>query len=155
MPLMSNVRRPNARLRNMPINPPILAAFASEYARGMPSIRGRRVQRLLKREFAGAEYVLLAQLPLSRAAVLGLSPSGAAICATDGKGKQASVLKWAHGSTVALETQFDLHKDSLPVLSTATLPLTALRAQALLHVPPSSVPSEARSLVSKVLQVLA
>src|SRR5436309_2889888 len=107
----------------MPIDSGTLATFASEYAKGMTSIRGRRVQRLLKREFAGAEYVLLAQVGSGTAAVLGLSTNGAAICATDGKGKQASVVKWAQGSTVALEMQFDLHKDSLPVLSTATFSL--------------------------------
>ena len=137
----------------MPIDPATLAAFASEYAKGMTSIRGRRVQRLLKREFAGAEYVLLAQLGPGTA-VLGLSSSGAAICATDGTGKQASVVKWAHESTVAVETQFDLHKDSLPALSTATLSLAGFRAQAPLHVPMSSVASGARPLVSKVLLVL-
>jgi len=139
----------------MPINPATLAAFASEYAKGMTSIRGRRVQRLLKREFSGAEYVLLAQLGSGRATVLGLSPSGAAICATDGKGKQASVVKWVHGSTVAVETQFDLHRDSLPILSAGNLSLAALRAQARLNVPASTIPAEARPLVSKVLQVLA
>jgi hypothetical protein len=139
----------------MPINPATLAAFASEYSKGMTNIRSRRVQRLLKREFAGAEYVLLAQLASGRAAVLGLSPCGAAICATDGKGKQASVVKWAHESTVAVEAQFDLHKDSLPALSTATFSLAALRAQAPLQVPTRSVPPGARPLVSKVLLALA
>jgi hypothetical protein len=139
----------------MPIDPATLAAFASEYAKGMTSIRGRRVQRLLKREFAGVEYVLLARLGPGKAAVLGLSPSGAAICATDGKGKQASVVRWAHESTVAVEVQFDLHKDTLPALRTATLSLAAIRAQAHLHVSTRSVPPGAQPLVSKVLLVLA
>jgi hypothetical protein len=61
----------------MPIDPDTLSSFASEYAKGMTSIRGRRVQRLLKREFAGAEYVLLTQVGSGAAAVLGLSASGA------------------------------------------------------------------------------
>ena len=87
--------------------------------------------------------------------MLGLSPSGAAICATDGTGKQASVVKWSHGSTVALETHFDLHKDSLPVLGTNSLPIARLRAQACLRVPEASVPPQARPLVFKVLQALA
>jgi hypothetical protein len=139
----------------VPIDPDTLSSFASEYAKDMTSIRGRRVQRLLKREFADAEYVLLAQVGSGTAAVLGLSPSGAALCATDGTGKQASVVKWSHGSTVALETSFDLHKDSLPVLGTQSFPLAHLRTQARLHVPAGSIPSQARPLVSKVLQVLA
>jgi hypothetical protein len=36
----------------MPIHPDTLSVLASEYVTGMTSIRGRRVQRLLKREFA-------------------------------------------------------------------------------------------------------
>jgi len=135
----------------MPIDPDALAALASEYAKGMTSIRGRRVQRLLKREFAGAQYVLLARAGSGEAAVVGLSPGGAALCATSGKGKQASVVKWAHGSAVAFETQFDLHKDSLPALGTATVPLAGLLARARLQVPPGSVPPEARPLLSSAL----
>jgi hypothetical protein len=50
---------------------------------------------------------------------------------------------------------FDLHKDSLPVLGSNSLPLARLREQARLHVPAGSVPSEADPLVSKVLQALA
>lgn len=137
------------------VDPDTLSSFASQYAKDMTSIRGRRVQRLLKREFAGAEYVLAAQLGSGAAAVLGLSESGAALCATDGRGKHASVVKWAHGSTAALEMHFDLHKDSLPVLDARTIPLTELRARAPLHVSSGSVPSAARPLVDRVLQVLA
>lgn len=114
----------------MPIDPDTLSSLASDYAKGMTSIRGRRVQRLLKREFAGAEHVMTVQVRSGAAAVLGLSSSGAAFCATDGRGKQASVLKWLHGSSEALETHFDLLKDSLPVLGTRSLPLGDLRALA-------------------------
>ena len=57
----------------MPIDPDTLASLASEYAKDMTSIRGRRVQRLLRREFAGAEYVLMVQLGPGVPAVLGLS----------------------------------------------------------------------------------
>ncbi len=138
----------------MPIEPDTLSSFASGYAKTMTSIRGRRVQRLLKREFAGAEYVLVVRAVSGPAAVLGLSASGAALCATDGTGKQASVFKWLHGSDTALETQFDLHKDSLPALGSRSLPLTQLRTQARLHVPESSIAFAARPLMVKVLQVL-
>jgi hypothetical protein len=44
----------------MPINPDALSSLAREYAKDMTSIRGRRVQRFLRREFAGAECVPLA-----------------------------------------------------------------------------------------------
>lgn len=132
-----------------------LAAFASAYTEGMTSIRGRRVQRLLRREFSGAEHVLLAQLGAGGAAVLGLSFSGAALCATDGKGKHASIVKWTHGSAMAVETRFDLHKDSFPVLSTTPLSIATLRQQIRLRVPSDAIPSGARPLVSRVLDALA
>ena len=139
----------------MPIDSNTLSSLASDYAKGMTSIRGRRVQRLLKREFAGAEYVLMVQVGSHTTAVLGLSASGAAFCATDGRGKQVSVVKWLHGSTEALETHFDLLKDSLPVLGTKSLPLAGLRRQAHLRVSAGSVPPQARALVSMALGTLA
>ena len=139
----------------MPIDPDALSSLASEYANRMTSIRGRRVQRLLKREFAGAEHVFEVQVGSGVAAVLGLSASGAAFCATDGRGKQASVAKWLHGSTQALETHFDLLKDSLPVLGTKAVPLAGLCGQAPVRVSADSVPPEARALVSIALRALA
>ena len=139
----------------MSIDPDMLSSIASEYAKGMTSIRSRRVQRLVKREFAGAQYVLLAEVGSGRAAVLGLSASGFALCATDGRGKQASIVKWSPGSSVALEVHFDLYKDSLPVLSTNAIPLAGLRTATRLRLPADNVPPEARSLATRMLQVLA
>ena len=139
----------------MPIDPATLSSFVREYAKDMTSIRGRRVLRLLTREFAGAEHVLLAQVGSGKAAVLGLSASGAALCGTDGKGRQASVVKWSPESTVAVETHFDQYKDSLPVLSTSSVPLTSLRTRVGLHLPTGAVPPQARPLANKLLQVLA
>jgi hypothetical protein len=132
-----------------------LSTLASDYAKGMTSVRGRRVQRLLKREFAGAECVLMLQVGSGTSAVLGLSASGAAFCATDGRGKQVSVVKWLHGSTEALDTHFDLLKDSLPVLGTKSLPLAGLCGQAHLRVSAGSVAPQARALLSRALQALA
>jgi len=139
----------------MPIDSDTLSSLASLYAQGMTSIRGRRVQRLLKREFAGAEQALIVQVGSGRTAVLGLSTAGAAFCATDGKGKQASVVKWLHGSSEALETHFDLLKDSLPALGTRSLPLDELRSQAQVRVSARSVPPQARALVALALRALA
>jgi hypothetical protein len=139
----------------MPIDPDTLSSLASDYAKGMTSIRGRRVQRLLKREFAGAEYVMMVQIGPGTAAILGLSASGAAFCATDGRGKQASVVKWLHGATEALETHFDLLKDSLPVLDTKTSPLAGLGGRAHLRASAGSVSPQARALASMALQALA
>jgi hypothetical protein len=113
----------------MPIHPDALSSLASDYTKHMTSIRGRRVQRLLKREFAGADDVLVTQTSSGAIAVIGLSATGAALCVTDGTGKHASVFKWLHDGTQALETRFDLHKDSLLPLSTADVPFTELGIQ--------------------------
>ena len=139
----------------MPINSDTLSSLANQYAQGMTSIRGRRVQRLLKREFAGAEHVLIVQVGSGALAVLGLSATGAAFCATDGRGKHTSVVKWLHGSAEALETHFDLLKDSLPVLGTKSLPLADLSRQAQVRVSEGSVPPQARVLLAIALQALA
>ena len=139
----------------MPIDADALSAIAVEYAKGMTSIRGRRVQRLLMREFAGAEYVLIVEVHSSGSAVLGLSESGAGFVAMDGRGRQASVNKWLHGSKEATEVQFDLLKDSLPVLGSRTVPLASLPRRADLHLPTGSLSPEAGPLVSVALQALA
>lgn len=109
----------------MPVDPETLASFAREYAKDMTSIRGRRVQRLLKREFAEAEYVLQAHLGSGAAAVLGLSESGASLCATDGTGKEAYAF-----------------------------PLERLRTQVGVHATAKSTPPRARPLLAKVRDVL-
>ncbi len=139
----------------MPIAPDALSALASQYAQGMTSIRGRRVQRLLKREFGGADHVLVVQLGSGATAVLGLSATGAAFCATDGRGQHASVVKWLHGPTQALETQFDLLKDSLPALGAKPVRLADLRGPAQVRLSAGSVAPEARALAALALQALA
>jgi hypothetical protein len=149
------VQVPCPTLRAMPINSNILSSLANHYAQGMTSIRGRRVQRLLKREFAGAEHVLMVRVGSGATAVLGLSATGAAFCATDGRGKHASVVKWLHGSAEALETRFDLLKDSLPALGTMSLPLADLRGKARVRVSAGSIPPQARALAALALQALA
>ena len=115
----------------MPIDPDTLAAIAFDYAKGMTSIRGRRVQRLIRREFAGADEVSVLELAQGGTAVLGRSPSGAAFCATDGRGRQASVVKWRRGASEALDCRFDLLKDSLPLVESAPVAVSALDSKVL------------------------
>ena len=146
---------PRPKLPEMPIDADALSAVAAEYAKGMTSIRGRRVQRLLKREFAGADHVLIANVASGGSALLGFSESGVGFVATDGRGSQASVRKWLHGSKDATEVQFDLLKDSLPVLRTRTISLGVVPRSSSLHIRLDSVPPEARALVSIALQALA
>lgn len=113
----------------MPVDPNLLSSLASDYAKDISSIRGRRVQRLVKREFAGAERVMIVNGGDSAPGVLGVSSSGAAFCATNGRGPSASLIKWLHGAGDALEVRFDLLKDSLPVLSSRSVPVVASMAR--------------------------
>ena len=130
-----------------------LSSLASAYARRMTRIRGRRVQRLLKREFAGAQCVVVVPLGDSPA-VLGLSASGAALCATDGRGKLARIVKWHHGSANALETGYDLLRDSLPIVGSRSLPLGGALKQALFRISPASIALQARPLFIAAIQAL-
>lgn len=138
--------------RAMPIDPATLSSIAADYAKGMTSIRGRRVQRLLKREFGGAETVLLVQAGVDATAVLGLSESGAAWCATDGRGKQASVLKWRHGATHALEERFDLLKDSLPLLAAGSQPLASVGGQGPIRHAGGAISPRVRALAARAFE---
>ena len=139
----------------MAIDADTLSSLASEYTKGMTSIRGRRVQRLLKREFAGAEHVLLVRADSGTPGVLGLSTSGAALCATDGRGRHASVIKWLHGSAQGIETAFDLLKDSLPALASNRLPLRGVLGNARADVSARAMAPQARALASAALAALA
>ena len=139
----------------MPFDAEALSSLASGYASRMTSIRGRRVQRLLTREFAGADFVVTVQLSAGAPAVLGLSASGAAFCATIGRGPQGSVVKWRHGATHGLETRFDLLKDSLPALHTAPVPLAGLGGPGRVSVPAGADAPAARAHVAMALQALA
>jgi len=139
----------------MPFDAEALSSLASGYASRMTPIRGRRVQRLLKREFAGADCVLTVQLSSGATAVLGLSAGGAALCATDGRGPQVSVVKWRHGATHGLETRFDLLKDSLPALHAAPVPLAGLGGPGRVSASAGAIGPAARALVAMALKALA
>jgi hypothetical protein len=99
-----------------------LEALASNYTRGMTSIRGRRIHRLVMREFSSFDFVVLARTGSGKGALLGLSEGRAALCATDGKGKEVTVTTWTFPALSVSETRFDLLKDSLPTLGTRPCP---------------------------------
>lgn len=110
----------------MALDDDILTRLAQAHTRGMTSIRGRRVVRLIRREFAGAAEALCLPLPAGGGAVLGVSPTGAALCATDGRGPEAAVVRWRHGEGQGLKTCFSLLKDSLPATGEQAVPLEGL-----------------------------
>lgn len=101
-----------------------LALLANEYTKAMTSIRGRRMVRLIKREFAGADQVRIVSDGRGHPTVIGISPIGAAVCTSDGRGPSVSVIVWRHGATEGVETRYDLLKDSLPVISTMPVQLS-------------------------------
>ena len=101
----------------MTIDTTTLSAVALNYASAMTSIRGRRVQRLVMREFARYDAVVHAKTESGQSALLGLSSSGeAALLASDGRGKEIEVVTWDGTTETVKRRRFDLLKDSLPVL---------------------------------------
>jgi hypothetical protein len=106
------------------------------------------------REFAGADQVLVVKLGSGESAVLGFSSTGAALCATDGKGPHACIVRWLHEGTAVIETRFDLLKDSLPVLGHQTLALDRLRLHRGVRIASRAVPAPARAVVTLALRPL-
>jgi hypothetical protein len=102
----------------MPIDKKTLEAIARTYVSAMTSIRGRRVHRLLMREFARFDHVLPAVAEDGAPALLALSEEGAAaVCRTDGTGPAAVIAQWARLAGATVTTAYDLLKDSLPIVS--------------------------------------
>jgi len=101
----------------MPIDKPTLDAIARAYVIGMSSIRGRRVHRLLVREWVHYDRVLRATVEGGAVVLLALGEDGgAAVCRTDGRGTAVTIEAWARLDGARVSTSFDLSKDSLPVL---------------------------------------
>jgi hypothetical protein len=93
-----------------------LEALVRAYIAPMTSIRGRRMQRLLLREFADFDHVWAASTQDGAPALLALAEDGrVAVCCSDGRGPAASVFS-TRLAGAALSTRCDLLKDSLPVL---------------------------------------
>src|SRR5882724_5845024 len=102
----------------MPIEKETLDAIARAYVDTMTSIRGRRVHRLLMREFSRFDHVLPAVAEDGTPALLALAGDGsAAVCRTDGRGATVAVAEWARLEGATVTTSRDLTKDSLPIVS--------------------------------------
>lgn len=102
----------------MPVEKATLDAIARAYIEPMTSIRGRRVHRLLTREFSRFDHVLRVEAEDGTPALLALAQDGgAAICATDGRGSAAAIAQSAGLPGALVTTSYDLAKDSLPIVS--------------------------------------
>lgn len=101
----------------MPIDTQTLDAIARNFVASMTSIRGRRVHRLLKREFARFDHVMPALTEGGGPALLALAQDGsAALCRADGRGATADIAGWACLPGATVTTFYDMTKDSLPVV---------------------------------------
>jgi hypothetical protein len=139
----------------MAIEKESLDAIARAYVDAMPSIRGRRVHRLLMREFARYDHVLPALAENGSAALLALADDGSvAVCRTDGKGPAAGIAEWSRLESATVTTAYDLTKDSLPIVGwTITHPSFA-RAAGALSISSSGIAKEDQARIADVLRRL-
>lgn len=101
----------------MTIDNATLDTISRAYIAPMTSIRGRRIHRLLMREFARFDHVLAAIAEDGTPALLALADDGrAAVCANDGRGAVAEIVAWARLGGASVTTAHDLLKDSLPIV---------------------------------------
>ena len=102
----------------MPIEKETLEVIARTYVGTMTSIRGRRVHRLLIREFSRFDHVFPAVAEDGTPALLALAEDGsAAVCRTDGRGAVVAVAEWARLEGATVTMSYDLTRDSLPIVS--------------------------------------
>ena len=73
----------------MAIDPTTLDHLARAYTKGMTNIRGRRVHRLVMREFGSFDVVVWAEVDDGTPALLAIDMDGRlAVCRTDGTGRE-------------------------------------------------------------------
>ena len=139
----------------MPIEKAALEAIARTYVQPMTSIRGRRVHRLLMREFARFDYILPAVAEDGSAALLALASNGsAAVCQTDGRGAAASIAEWASFDGATVTVAYDLLHDSLSVVSWTIWHPGFARAAGALTISAADLSPAEKSRVSDVLRKL-
>ena len=96
----------------MPIDTKTLAAIADIDVQAMTSIRGRRVHRLLVREFTRIDHLLAAAAEDGTPALLALADDGrVALCHTDGRGAAAVIADWPRLSGATVAMSYDMLKD--------------------------------------------
>jgi hypothetical protein len=102
----------------MPISEETLEDVARDYVELMTSIRGRRVRRLIVREFANFDHVIPTTTEENAPVLIALRADGRfAVCGTDGRGPTVEVSASRSIEEAMVTTSYDLAKDSLPIVS--------------------------------------
>jgi hypothetical protein len=102
----------------MPVDKEALDSSARRYASAMTSIRGRRVHRLLMREFSRFDLVVPAVAENGAGVLLALTEGGGvAMCQTHGRGAVVDIAECSCLEGVTVKTSYDFTKDSLPIVS--------------------------------------
>lgn len=98
----------------------VLDPIVTAYVQPMTSVRGRRVHRLLMREFSRFDRVTPLATETGVPALVASADDGSmAICRTDGRGPSAAIVVFPPAGPPVM-TVYDLLKDSLPAVRTAT-----------------------------------
>ena len=104
----------------MPIDVVKLEKYADEYIQNMTSIRGRRIRRLIMREFGQCSEVRIIETDKEIHTFFGDLENGDAIkIKTNGRGKKAAVCLIKNGNNKIEVRHYDLLKDSLPLIDTS------------------------------------
>ena len=99
----------------MPLEREVLDPLARNFVRAMTSIRGRRVHRLVMREFPAYDQVAEVVAEDGSRALLALAADGrAAVCRSDGR---LIVVAWNGGASVASRVALPGHLSCRQVLS--------------------------------------
>jgi hypothetical protein len=102
----------------MPIDIAKLEKYADGYVQNMTSIRGRRIRRLIIREFGQCNEVRIIETDKETNTFFGDLENGDAIkIKTNGRSKKVEVWFIKNGSNKIEVRHYDLLKDSLPLIS--------------------------------------
>jgi hypothetical protein len=127
-----------------------------EYVAKMTSIRGRRVHRLLMREFSRFDHVLPVTAQDGTPALFAVAKDGSvSVCRTDGRGAAAAVAEWARLDGATITISYDLLKDSLPIESWTIWHPSFAQAAGALTISADSVPRTDHSLITDILRSTA
>lgn len=122
----------------------------------MTSIRGRRVHRLLMREFSQFDHVLPVTAEDGSSALIAVNEDGGvALCWTDGRGPAAAVAEWSRLDGATITSSYDLLKDSLPIVSWTIWHPSFAHAAGALTIAAANVPPADHARVTEILRLAA